>query len=58
MASRVMPPKVPDFQKALRFFQTLRDHAQTLRATAKEFERSYRALCDFLNTDSCARTIQ
>ncbi len=52
MASRVMPPNAPDFQRALQFFQTLCDHARTLRASAREFESSYQTLQDLLNMNS------
>jgi hypothetical protein len=58
MASRAMPPNAPDFQRALQFFQTLCDHAQTLRASGKEFEGSYQMLRDFLNMNSETGTIQ
>ncbi len=58
MASRATPPSAPDFQKALLFFQTLLDHAQTLQVAAKEFESSYQTLRDFLNMNTDTGTIQ
>ncbi len=58
MASRAMPPNAPDFQKALKFFQTFCDHAETLRAAAKAFEKSYQTLQDFLEMNSDTGTIQ
>ncbi len=58
MASRAMPPNTPDFQKALQFFQTICNHAETLRSAAKAFEKSYKTLQDFLKMNSDTGTIQ